>query len=91
MKPLEALREGCKKEIEAGGQVFDEAIFKKALGKVRRWCQNAYGSASLEDFLGENGPSGAVYYYKETLREADGINTANRQNYLSTRRDRKGA
>jgi hypothetical protein len=66
---------------------LDPVVWAKAMAKARRWMKGAYGSADLEMFMAENGYSTMRYYYEETLREANGVCTVNREMYNEHRRD----
>jgi hypothetical protein len=88
MKPTEILRQAVQKAV---GNTFNEDIFQKALLKAKRWMVNAYGSVDYSNFIGECGEDAVLPYYEETLKVPDGVATSNRQNYLSTRKDLRGA
>ena len=86
IKPIEIIRNAAKKEF---GDSFDEAIFKKALAKLQRWSKLAYGTTSLQHYLENSEPESIEGYYEETRDDqTNGMDTFNRQNYQSTRKDR---
>lgn len=75
-------REALMKQM---GDKYDENVFKKALGRCKTWCKNAYGKADLVEHYNESGS--LDYYYAEVLEGS--FLTFNRDNEYSHRRDVK--
>lgn len=65
------------------GDEFDEDTFKKALGRCKTWCQNAYGGVDLVEHYNESGS--LSYYYAEVQKNDQ--RTFNRDAYQNRRRD----
>jgi hypothetical protein len=73
-----------RKELQAKlGERFKEDTFKKAMGRLKTWCKNAYGSVDLLEHYSESGS--AAYYYEEV--EEGEFKTSNRKAYQNWRRN----
>jgi hypothetical protein len=61
------------------GSEFKAEVFRLAFAKAKRWAVNAYGSADMSEYAGENGYE-LITFYKECAAKVQ--DTFNRQNYL---------